>query len=73
VGKQQNATLPSVLRDMQGRREPFIGQTGRPAPVKRNALWIKRKRCPTQVQGLAFKLKVISGRQQLHWDLKAGR
>jgi hypothetical protein len=50
----------------------FIGQTGSPSPFKYKALWKKGKTLSDSGEGIDIQNESNSGRQQLHWDLKAG-
>jgi hypothetical protein len=50
----------------------FIGQTGRSSHFKYKDLWKKGKTLSNSGAETDIQTESNSGRQQLHWDLKAG-
>ena len=51
----------------------YIGQTGRPFPVKCISLCNKVKKVSHCDAGVGVSNESNSGRQKLHWDLETGR
>jgi len=51
----------------------YIGQTGRPSPIKCNSLCNKVKMMSHCDAGVSVSNESNPGRQKLHWDLEGGR